>query len=90
MRHWRSAVGVLLAGSLVVVAEVGGVAEAVLLVEGRGSLLRTDGLLLGGHHGVYSFILAHSQSTFLQVHRLRHVSSWLNALRLTVGAFASV
>ena len=90
MRHRRSAVGVLLGGSLVVVTEVGGVAEVVLLVEGRGSLLGADGLFLNSDHGVDSFILAHSQSTFLQVHRLRHVSSWLNALRLAVGAFASV
>lgn len=33
LRHWRSAVRILLARSLIVVTEISGVAEAILLVE---------------------------------------------------------
>ena len=60
LRHWWSAVRILLARSLIVITEVSGVAKTVLLVERRRSLLGTDGLFLNSHHGVYSFILAHS------------------------------
>ena len=58
--HWRSAVGILLARSLIVITEISGVAKTILLVERRRSLLGTDWLFLSGRHGVHSFILAHS------------------------------
>lgn len=90
LSHWRSAVGILLARSLIVITEISGVAKIILLVEWRRPLLRTDRLFLNSHHRVYSFILAHSYSAFLQVHRLWYVSSWLNSLRFSIWTFASV
>ena len=60
LSHWRSAVRILLARSLIVITEISGVAKTILLVERRRSLLGTDWLFLSGRHGVHSFILAHS------------------------------